>query len=210
VDTKLGKVIRIASGQVDPKNAAIARLVSVGPENILVGGGLIPDSLKTAKELGQISGKYAFDSDAILYSKIRPNLNKIALPDFDGICSADMYPIWVRDKQIANQVYLYYVVNSEKFVSDATARSFRTGLPKINRPDLESIKILLPPLPEQRKIAEILRTWDEGLAALTAKARRLDSLRAALLFGDLRHDNQRRNWKPRRLARHSLVFWRAC
>ena len=108
--TKLDKIIRIASGQVDPKNAAIARLVSVGPDNISVGGGLIPDSLKTAKELGQISGKYAFDSDAILYSKIRPNLNKIALPDFDGICSADMYPIWVQDKQVANRVYLYYVM----------------------------------------------------------------------------------------------------
>jgi len=69
---------------------------------------------------------------------------------------------------------------------------------------LRNFRLLVPALPEQRKIAEILRTWDEGLETLTAlrtvKARRLESLRAALLFGDMRLDNQRRNWEPRRLA----------
>jgi len=181
----LGELVRIASGQVDPKDAEIARNLSIGPDNLRSGGGLEKTGLKTAGELEQISGKYAFDRNAILYSKIRPNLNKIALVDFDGICSADMYPIWVRDDRQAVREFIFYVMNSERFVADATSRSFRTGLPKINRPDLESIEVPLPPLPEQRKIAEILRTWDEAiekLAALrAAKAHRLDGISQRLL-----------------------------
>ncbi len=164
----LGELVRVASGQVDPKDSEIAKILSVGPENIRSGGGLDITSLKTAGELEQISGKYAFDRNAILYSKIRPNLNKIALVDFDGICSADMYPIWVRDDRQTVRGFIFYVMNSERFVADATSRSFRTGMPKINRPDLESIEVLLPPLPEQRKIAEILRTWDDAIEKLTA------------------------------------------
>ena len=39
----------------------------------------------------------------------------------------------------------------------------RTGLPKINRPDLLAIKVILPPLSEQHRVAEILRTWDEAI-----------------------------------------------
>ncbi len=201
--SKIGDAVRIASGQVDPKDEAIVDLISVGPDNLVSGGGIDESGLRTARDLGQISGKYAFDQNAILYSKIRPNLNKAALPAFDGICSADMYPMWVVDPARTNREFIYYVLTSERFVASATSRSFRTGLPKINREDLEAIEISLPPLPEQRKIAEILRTWDEAHEKLTAlraaKERRLGALRAALLFGSLRLKGFRHNWAPTRL-----------
>ena len=41
---------------------------------------------RTIAEDGVISGKYFFTPQHIIYSKIRPNLNKVALPDFDGLC----------------------------------------------------------------------------------------------------------------------------
>ncbi|WP_339865116.1 restriction endonuclease subunit S [Paremcibacter congregatus] len=159
----LGDIVRIANGQVDPKDSTISQKICVGPENIYSGGGLNVASLRTAGELKQISGKYAFDAHTILYSKIRPNLNKIALASFNGICSADMYPIWVNEDEKSERSFIYYVMNSHRFVADATSRSFRTGMPKINRPDLESIEISLPPLPEQKRIAEILSTWDRAI-----------------------------------------------
>ena len=159
----VGEIIRIASGQVDPKDDNIGKKVSVGPENLRTGGGIERHTLRTARDLSQISGKYAFDGEAILYSKIRPNLNKVGLPAFDGICSADVYPMWIKAVDIADRRFVYFLLTAERFVADASSRSFRTGLPKINRPDLESIVLDLPPLPEQRKIAEILRTWDEAI-----------------------------------------------
>jgi len=175
----IGNLVRVASGQVDPKDEQAKHMLVVGPENLFTGGGLDKKNLHSAEELGMISGKYAFDDQAILYSKIRPNLNKVCLPDFQGLCSADMYPLWVRDKTTAHRVYMYYLLTSERFVSDASSRSFRTGLPKINRPDLESITVEIPPLGEQRKIAAILRAWDEAIENLT----RLRELREKQYLG---------------------------
>ncbi|MBX5216487.1 restriction endonuclease subunit S [Rhizobium sp. NLR9a] len=183
----LGSLVRVASGQVDPKIDGIGDLPSVGPENLFSGGGLDLASIKSAREQGHISGKYAFDNQAILYSKIRPNLNKVALPDFAGICSADMYPLWVSDETQADRQFLFYALTSDNFVAEASARSFRTGLPKINRPDLESIEILVPPIEEQRKIGAILQTWDEAIEKLKvvrkAKERRHIALTHSLVFG---------------------------
>jgi len=59
--------------------------------------------------------------------------------------------------------------------------------PGLNLADVEKFEIPLPPLPEQRKIAEILRTWDEALEKLTAlraaKERRHRALTISLVFG---------------------------
>ena len=199
--TSVGEVLRIASGQVDPKNSAAMNLISVGPENLKSGGGIILEGLRSAADLGQISGKYAFDEQAILYSKIRPNLNKAALPTFQGICSADMYPMWVLNELEHDRDFLFYIITSERFVAEATARSFRTGLPKINREDLEGIEVTLPPLPKQRRIAAILRTWDEAIEMLealrAAKAERLNGILQVLLGTD---SIKGHNWLMRPLS----------
>ncbi|MEQ8694783.1 MAG: restriction endonuclease subunit S [Gammaproteobacteria bacterium] len=78
------------------------------------------------------------------------------------------------------------------------------GTGRLDTDLLKSTPLPRPPLPEQRKIAEILRTWDEALEKLTAlraaKGKRLSALRYAMLLGELRLDDRRRNWAPTRLA----------
>ncbi|MBO9463951.1 restriction endonuclease subunit S [Tropicibacter sp. R15_0] len=68
--------------------------------------------------------------------------------------------------------------------------------PGLNLADVEKFEIPLPPLPEQRKIAEILRTWDEALEKLTAlraaKLKRHRGLTTALVFGAKQLDRFRR------------------
>ena len=181
---ELGGIVRIATGQVSPTESPYSGLLHVGPENLRTAGGIMGEGLRPASELGLISGKYAFDRKAILYSKIRPNLNKVGLPEFDGICSADMYPIWVRDPEILSREYLYCVMTSEIFLDKATSRSFRTGIPKINREDLLSISIQIPSIAEQQKIAAILHTWDEARDGVERihreKSAQLKSFRASI------------------------------
>ncbi|MBL8643195.1 MAG: hypothetical protein JNK21_04615 [Rhodospirillaceae bacterium] len=74
----------------------------------------------------------------------------------------------------------------------------------IHAPDLSKIEVWLAPMAEQRWIAGLLQTWDEAIQKYgklrAAKQQRLDVLRSGLLFGSLRLDRKRANWRPRRLS----------
>ena len=144
---RFGQITVIASGLVDPKKALYRDSLHVGPDNIETDTGSLSE-LKTASEQNLISGKYAFDDNAIIYSKIRPNLNKVCHPGFSGICSADAYAIWVRP-EFADRNYLLQVMRSELFVDQAVSVSMRTGMPKINQAELNQLAV--PPRRSQSK-----------------------------------------------------------
>lgn len=82
--------------------------------------------------------------------------------------------------------------------------STRSSIAHLTREKLVQVPIPVPPLPEQVRISEVLQTWDAAREKLTtirdAKEQRLVGLRAALLFGELRLNGQRRNWSPTRLG----------
>ncbi len=80
----------------------------------------------------------------------------------------------IRAKPTLDQRYLSVIVQSHRFVEMARTAKTETAVPHISPNDIRDFVIHLPPLPEQRKIAEILRTWDLGLE-------KLEALRAANL-----------------------------
>lgn len=193
----LREIIQIANGQVDPKQPPYSTMLHVGPDNIPTGGGRLIGNLITAKELELISGKYEFTANSILYTKIRPNLNKVAVPGFAGICSADIYPIQPKDGSV-DRDFLYHLLRSSIVLKPAIATSGRTGLPKINRPDLEAIDVPIPPLPIQRQISRVLETWDRALDVLGQQIERKNSvlsfLRESVVQG--RHRLGKLNGEP--------------
>ena len=107
---------------------------------------------RTIAEDGVISGKYLFTPKHIIYSKIRPNLNKVALPDFKGLCSADAYPILVKS-EICNREYFGYTLRSRYFLDYILAFSNRTNLPKVNKNQVEGFMLPLPPINIQNQFA---------------------------------------------------------
>lgn len=74
------QVAVVRSGLVSPKAEPYSSMLHIGPENIEKDTGKI-ENVRSASELGLISGKFYFDSSSIVYSKIRPNLNKVCVPD---------------------------------------------------------------------------------------------------------------------------------
>lgn len=189
-----GDISKIAIGQIDPKEKPFCDYYHIGPENVQSDTGLL-NLLSKSKDLGLISGKYLFDKEAIIYSKIRPNLNKVCLPNFIGICSADMYPIWPK-KELIDRKYLFYFMKSPMFLKEAIASSTRTGLPKINRNDLIKIKVQFPESIEQQKmIASLLSTWDTAIEKIdrliAAKESVKKGLMQRLLFGKIRLGDQK-------------------
>ena len=120
------------------------------------------------------SGKYIFTPEHIIYSKIRPNLNKVALPTFHGLCSADAYPI-LPNNLICNRNYLAYVLRSPWFLSYIIPLSGRSNMPKVNREQINNFTWPLPPLEQQEQFAAFVEQTDkskfeleQALAELTA------------------------------------------
>lgn len=110
------------------------------------------------------SGKYLFGDRHLIYSKIRPNLNKVAKPNFKGICSADAYPL-LPTKQ-CNREYLAMVLRSDCFLDYILAFSNRTNIPKVNKLQLESFSLPLPPIDLQNRFASIVTEIEDQKAQI--------------------------------------------
>ena len=143
------EVAAIKSNLVDPKE--YQDYPHIAPDNIEKRTGKLLE-YHSVREDKVKSNKHRFYSGQILYSKIRPYLSKVIMVDFDGLCSADMYPI-----EAAECVkYLWYYMLSDIFLQQASTAGSRSVLPKINQKELSKIKTPMPSRQEQERIVYIL------------------------------------------------------
>lgn len=161
IKKRLGEVCEISSILVEPRKPDFINLLHIGAGNMISGTGDLVD-IKTAKEEGLKSGKFLFDRTMVLYSKIRPYLMKVARPEFDGLCSADVYPLSPDTTQL-DRDFLFYLLMSREFTEYAIEGSSRAGMPKVNRDHLFKFTTYIPPLSEQKRIVAILDEAFEGI-----------------------------------------------
>ena len=135
---------------------------------------------RTVAEDGVISGKYLFTPKHIIYSKIRPNLNKVALPNFNGLCSADAYPILPIEGK-CNRIFLAYDMRSQFFLDYILQFCNRTNLPKVNRKEVSGFKTPLPPIELQNKFATFVEQTDKSKLTIQQSLDKLEVLKKALM-----------------------------
>lgn len=148
----------------------LANLPHVGTDRIERGTGDL-DGVVTAREDGVVSGKYRFDGRHVIYSKIRPNLRKVGLPNEPGLCSADAYPL-LPEPDVPRE-YLQQIMLSRPFTQAAVSRSGRTKMPKINRRELMSIEV---PFHTATEMAEYAESFAEANFTRHAYKQHLGSL----------------------------------
>ena len=173
---KLKDIVKIQSGQVSPLEEPYSEMIHVGPANIESNTGRLLN-LKTAKEENLISGKYLFNSSMVLYSKIRPNLNKVTIPSFEGICSADMYPI--IPLECIDKNFLLFLLKQKEFLTYAISNSGRANIPKINREALLNYEAILPPLSLQRLFAQRIEQIEREKSEVQKSIQDLETLLAS-------------------------------
>lgn len=151
----------------------------IGIDSIEKGTGELK-GYRTVREDGVISGKYIFTPQHIIYSKIRPNLNKVALPDFYGVCSADAYPI-LPNRLNCNRVFLAAVMRSEYYLDYILQFSSRTNLPKVNRKEIAGFRMPLPPLALQKQFSAFVAQTDKSKLAIKQSLEKLETLKKSLM-----------------------------
>lgn len=174
----LGDVATIEARLVDPTTPGLRDLPHIGVERIESGTGRLMRPVSAAED-GVTSAKYLFTADDVVYSKIRPNLRKVARPLMAGLSSADAYPLRARPGLLAD--YLFEVLLSRSFSAQAVAKSGRTKMPKVNRAELFSIPIPVPALDSQASIASMLRSVRDVRDRATSECASAEYMRAALL-----------------------------
>ena len=163
-----------AGEQFDPrKENGKPRVIEL--EHLESGSGKI---LSSADIDGQISLKNKFRSGDVLFGKLRPYLRKFARPDFDGVCSSE---IWVlRGRKGVSNSFLYALVQSPMFSQVVNISSGS----KMPRADWKTIAVGDFPVPcpeEQEKIATALSALDAKIAAVTDEITHMETFKKGLL-----------------------------
>ena len=173
----LGEVADTARRRVLPRERP--DLPFIGMENI---------EAHTMRLLGTVpasdmkSSAEHFESGDVMYGRLRPYLNKVYCPKFEGLCSSEF--IVFRKTDHLKSEYLQYFLNSWDFVTFAS--HLNTGdRPRVNFDQLANYPLPLAPLPEQHrivaKIEEQFTRLDAGVAALKRAQANLKRYKAAVL-----------------------------
>lgn len=142
---------------IDRKNISVNELKSnayryIGLEHIEKDTGKILIDLENNFNVDLKSNKYYFTNEHVLYGKLRPYLNKVALPTCDGVCSTDIFPIMPR-KNISNKYFIKYLMSSPYFVQITSLKTSGANLPRIGTKVLELIKVICPDIEIQNQFA---------------------------------------------------------
>lgn len=124
------------------------------------------------------SNKYRFKSGDVLFGKLRPYFRKVVKPNFDGICSTD---IWVtRAKEDLDTRFMLYFFANRKLIDIAYSSCSGTRMPRADWSFLSQTVWDIPPLAEQKVIAEVLSSLDDKIDLLHRQNKTLEDMAQTL------------------------------
>ena len=136
-------------------------------EDIEKDTGIVLQKIRKA-ERNAASTKHLFHKDQVLYSKLRPYLNKVVLADEDGYCTSEILPLEF-ERNILPQYARYYLM-SPAFLGYANKCSYGVKMPRLGTADGKKAIISVPPLNEQKRIVAAI---EQALAQLDSIAENL-------------------------------------
>ena len=171
--------VDISTEMVDPASGEYDDMPHIAPGNIESFTGRILDNVRTVKEEQLISGKFRFRPDDVVYGKINPQLGKYFYASIDGLTSADAYVF--KGKNGITQKFLFSVLQTSDFFKYSVSVSKRSGMPKINRDELNAYAFLAPSEEEQDKIGNFLLKIDHLITLHQRKCEELKNIKKFML-----------------------------
>lgn len=173
---RLGEIASESAARIDPGEAS-PNLPYVGLEHIVPENSLIAE-WGHADEVSSL--KTSFRNSDILFGKLRPYLRKVALATFDGLCSTEILAIRARTDRILPS-YLLACLSADSAIAFAVKTSAGTKMPRTSWRAMAKLKIPLPPLIEQCRIAELLDSVYEAVLATEELIEQTKRFRLVLL-----------------------------
>lgn len=176
---RLGDVITRSRKQVDPIEAGIERYVA--------GGHIASDSITVERwgdpTDGQMGStfRYVFQPDQILFVSARPYLRKMGVVAFSGVVADKTYVLDAIPENGLLQEFLPFVLSSDRFVEYATSEATGSMNPRLLWGPLQRYEFDLPPLQEQKRIADLLWAVENESRARAGAVNAWQELRAAHL-----------------------------
>lgn len=203
---KLGEVCIQDRQIIDPGSEKALRPY-LGLEHIESNTGKI---LLETHEVDEKQGKsttFAFNSHHVLYGKLRPYLNKVALPNFEGRCTTELIPLLPTN--LIDRDFFAWLLRREETVNAAMQGKTGSRMPRVDMDEFLKFLIPIPLLQEQQRIAARLREQmqavDEARQAAEAQLQAAEQLQGAYLreFFD---NPEAKQWPRKKLGDYVATY----
>jgi len=173
---RFGDVVRLNTDRcADPVAAGIERYVGlehIEPEDLRIRRwGLVEEGTTFTNR---------FRPGQVLFGKRRAYQRKVAIADFEGICSSDIYVFEPKDERLLPEL-LPFLCQTEAFYEHAVGTSAGSLSPRTNWSQLANYEFALPPLEEQRRIAEVMDATYAVIESCREAALRLEICHSVIL-----------------------------
>lgn len=157
--SRFGDLVHLNTDRIpDPLAAGVERYVGlehIEPENLHIRSwGNVADGITFTNH---------FKPGQVLFGKRRAYQRKVAVAEFEGVCSSDIYVFESKDPDVLLPELLPFICQSEGFYQYAVTTSAGSLSPRTNWTHLANYEFPLPPIDEQRRIADLLWAADDAI-----------------------------------------------
>jgi len=189
---RLGEVVDINKESRDPNREFPEReFLYIDIDSIENGTGVIKAAKTIIGKKAPSRARRVIHYNDVIMSTVRPYLKAFAIVprEYDAqICSTGFAVLTCKERILPS--YLLYTLFSNYVISQCNRMMVGGQYPALNNSQVEKIKLPLPSISEQQKIAEILSTVDKRLVLLRNKKEKMEGIKKGLM-NDLLTGNKR-------------------
>ncbi len=191
---ELHEVAAVDNRQMNPSDSPDILFNYIGLDNLESGTDELANFRPTSGSAIR-SNKNRFDPRHVLYGKLRPYLNKVHLPAFEGVCSTDILPLLPKQEVISRQ-YLANYLRTPAIVEHTRSKMDGAKMPRLRTPDLQALLVPIPPLIEQVRLVTRIEAQTSRVEAMRKARRELENELRGILAGYFAEIIADAEWKP--------------
>lgn len=138
---------------------------------------------ESIENIGNSTG--TFDNTMVLYSKLRPYLNKVVVPDDFGYATTELVGMQPNE-EVLNKFFLFNLLRGDEFVAFADSLSAGGQMPRMPMKDLRSFQCILPPIELQNEFVRLYQQSDKSKIEIKESINKLNELSHSLLCENFR------------------------